>query len=80
MKIKLVILLCMLILCQGCSDDSLQYVEEVYPAEKDAGQERTFETDIYDNIIFKAIKNHNKYEIEKDLNEREELFCKIIKN
>lgn len=50
MKIKLVILLCMLILCQGCSDDSLQYVEEVYPAEQDVGQERTFETDIYDTI------------------------------
>ncbi len=34
----------------------------------------------YDDIILKAIKNHNKYKIEDGLNERELLFSKIIKD
>lgn len=34
----------------------------------------------YDNLIKKSILNHNKYELEKNLNEQEELFCKIIKD
>ena len=33
----------------------------------------------YDNIIIKAVKNHNKYKIEK-LEEKEELFAKIIRD
>ena len=33
-----------------------------------------------DGIILKAIKNHNKYEIETNLNEMEETFCKIIRD
>lgn len=38
------------------------------------------ETDKYDEIIKKAIKNHNKFEMEKGLNETEELFAKIIRD
>ncbi len=38
------------------------------------------EEDIYDGIIFKAIRNHNKYMIEDGLSERELLFAKIIKD
>lgn len=34
----------------------------------------------YDNIIFKAIKNHNKYMIEEGLSEEELLFTKIIRD
>lgn len=38
------------------------------------------ETDKYDEIIKKAIKNHNKYKIEEGLSERELLFAKIIRD
>lgn len=42
---------------------------------------RTFiEDDKYDEIIFKAIRNHNKFEIEYGLNENEVLFSKIIRD
>ena len=34
----------------------------------------------YDNIIFKAIKNHNKFKMEEGLSERELLFSKIIRD
>lgn len=34
----------------------------------------------YDNIIKKAIINHNKYKIEEGLNEQELLHCKIIRD
>ena len=34
----------------------------------------------YDNVILKAIKNHNKFEIEPNLTQEEELFCKIIRD
>ena len=34
----------------------------------------------YDNIIKKAIYNHNKYEIEEGLNEQELLQCKIVRD
>lgn len=37
-------------------------------------------TDKYDEIIKKAIKNHNKYKIEDGLNEEELLFAKIIRD
>lgn len=37
-------------------------------------------TNEYDEIIKKAIKNHNKYRIEEGLTEREELFAKIIRD
>ncbi len=36
--------------------------------------------DKYDNIIFKAIKNHNKFKIEDSLSEKELLFSKIIRD
>ena len=36
--------------------------------------------DSYDNIIIKAIKNHNKFKIEEGLNEKELLFTKIIRD
>lgn len=36
--------------------------------------------DIYDDIIFKAIKNHNKYRLEEGLSEKEILFAKMIKD
>lgn len=35
---------------------------------------------INDSIIYKAINNHNKFEIEKGLSEREMLHCKIIRD
>lgn len=42
---------------------------------------RTFiEDDRYDETIFKAIRNHNKYAIEKGLTEKEILFAKIIRD
>lgn len=38
------------------------------------------ETDEYDEIIEKAVKNHNKFEIEEGLNDRELLHAKIIRD
>lgn len=38
------------------------------------------ETNQYDNIIIKAVKNHNKYKIEDGLTEKEELFAKIVRD
>lgn len=38
------------------------------------------ENDKYDDIIYKAIINHNKYEIEENLNEIEALHAKIIRD
>jgi len=38
------------------------------------------ETEKYDSIILKAVKNHNKYKIEEGLNEKELLFSKIIRD
>ena len=38
------------------------------------------EQDDFDEIIGKAIKNHNKFLIETELNEKEELFAKIIRD
>lgn len=32
------------------------------------------------DIVYKAIKNHNKFKIEDNLTEKEELFCKIIRD
>lgn len=34
----------------------------------------------YDNIIYKAIYNHNKFKIENDMNSKELLHCKIIRD
>ena len=38
------------------------------------------ETSQYDEIIKKAVKNHNKYNIEEGLSEQEELFAEIIRD
>lgn len=47
----------------------------------DNGMIRKFiETDIYDEIIKKAIRNHNKYQIEDGLSEKELLHAKIIRD
>ena len=35
---------------------------------------------IYDNIIYKAIYEHNRYQLTEGLTEEEKLFCKIIKD
>ena len=37
------------------------------------------EDDKYDDIIYKAIFNHNKYKIEEGLNEKELLHAKLVK-
>lgn len=42
--------------------------------------ERFIDDRKYDNIIKKAIYNHNKYKIEEELNEQELLHCKIIRD
>lgn len=34
----------------------------------------------YDDIIYKAIYEHNKYALSEELSEEEKLFCKIIKD
>lgn len=38
------------------------------------------QTEEYDDIIKKAIKNHNKYEVEECISDIEEKFCKIIRD
>ena len=47
----------------------------------DDGLIRNFiDDDKYDSIIYKAIKNHNKYGIEEGCNDKELLHCKIIRD
>ena len=48
--------------------------------EKDDMIRKYIGTDKYDNIIKKAIKNHNKFSIEDGLSEEEILFSKIIRD
>ena len=38
------------------------------------------ETEQYDEIIIKAVKNHNKFKIEEGLTDKETLFAKIIRD
>lgn len=47
---------------------------------KDGYIRNFIEDDKYDTIIYKAIKNHNKYKIEDECNEKELLHCKIIRD
>lgn len=47
---------------------------------KDNFIRKFIETDKYDDIIFAAIKNHNKFQIEDGLNEETLLYCKIIRD
>lgn len=49
----------------------------------DKGEISNFVTDLTNeelSIAYKAIKNHNKFEIESGLSDREILFCKIIRD
>ena len=38
------------------------------------------EDETYKDIIYVAIKNHNKYKIEEGLNPKQEMFCKMIRD
>ncbi len=47
----------------------------------DDGEIRNFiQDDQYDQTILAAVKNHNKYQVADGLPEREQLFCKIIRD
>ena len=46
----------------------------------DKDMRKYVETDKYDSLIKTAIKNHNKFEIDKGLNDRELFFCKLIRD
>lgn len=48
--------------------------------EKDNYLRKYIKTDKYDEIIKVAIKNHNKFEIEKGLTEEQNKFCKLIRD
>lgn len=48
---------------------------------KDGKIMRRFNTDNkLDDLIIKVVKNHNKYEVEDDLTEREKLFTNIVRD
>lgn len=47
---------------------------------KDGLIRKFIEHDQYDKIIYKAIKNHNKFEIEEGLSDKELLHAKIIRD
>lgn len=47
---------------------------------KDNYIRKYIKTDLYDEIIIKAIANHNKYSIEENLTAKEEMYCKIIRD
>lgn len=46
----------------------------------DSDIRKYIETDKYDNIIKKSVKNHSKFQIEEGLTEEEILFSKIIRD
>lgn len=64
--------------------NDLKSVDHAYLGYKilfEEGLIRNFiDDDFYDDIIKKSILNHNKYEIQKDLNDRELLHSKIIRD
>ena len=63
------------------NDKKIEHAEFGVKALFDNGLIRNFiDEDKYDNIIYKAIYNHNKYKIEENLNEKELLQCKIIRD
>ena len=63
------------------NDKKIEHAEFGVKALFDNGLIRNFiDEDKYDNIIYKAIYNHNKYKIEENLNEKEILHCKIIRD
>ena len=47
---------------------------------KDDYLRKYIKEEAYDDIIFTAIKNHNKLQIEEGLDDRKILFCKIIRD
>lgn len=47
---------------------------------KDDYIRKYMEENIYDDIIYTAVYEHNKYELPKGLSREKELFCKIIKD
>lgn len=51
-----------------------------YILQKDNYIRKFIETDKYDNIILEAIKNHNKYIIDEELENNEEFFTKMIRD
>lgn len=58
------------------SFDHGDYGEKIL--EKD--MRKYIETDEYDEIIKKAVRNHNKFKIEEGLSEKENLFSKIVRD
>ena len=66
----------------GCYDDKkLEHAKFGIITLFENGLIRKFiQEDKYDSIIKKAIYNHNKYEIEEELDDRELLHCKIIRD
>ena len=63
------------------NDKKIEHAEFGVKVLFDNGLIRKFiDEDKYDNIIYKAIYNHNKYKIEENLNEKELLQCKIIRD
>ena len=63
------------------NDKKIEHAEFGVKALFDNGLIRNFiDEDKYDSIIYKAIYNHNKYKIEENLNEKELLQCKIIRD
>lgn len=47
---------------------------------KDSYIRKYIEKNTYDNIIYTAVYEHNKYELPNELSKDTELFCKIIKD
>lgn len=47
---------------------------------KDNYIRKYIEKNVYDDIIYTAIYEHNKYELPKNLSKETELFCKIIRD
>ena len=66
----------------GSYDDRVMdhgdYGEKVL-RENDFLDQTSIDTKDYE-VVYKAVKNHNKFEIEKGLNERELLFAKLIRD
>lgn len=63
------------------NDKKIEHAEFGVKVLFDNGLIRNFiNEDKYDNIIYKAIYNHNKYKVEENLNEKELLQCKIIRD
>lgn len=48
--------------------------------EKEHCIRKYLQEDIYDEIIKKAVYNHNKYNIQDNLTDEEKVFCKIIRD